>query len=64
MAHCPHCGGLVRPERFGVAFSELKARLIDVVRRAGADGIDGDDLHNIVFGERKRGYATLKSHIW
>jgi hypothetical protein len=50
--------------RFGVAFSELKARLIDVVRRAGVDGIDADDLMGIVFGDRKRSRKTLKAHIW
>jgi hypothetical protein len=48
----------------GVALSELKLRIVDVVRRAGPDGIDADDLHAIAFSDRERSRETLKAHIW
>ena len=48
--------------------SPLKARIFDLVRRAGAGGINRRDLFNVVFANddarsRKHSFATLKSHI-
>jgi hypothetical protein len=50
--------------RFGVAFSELKARLIDTIRRAGEDGISTDDILSLVFSDRNiPSRLTVKAHI-
>ena len=63
-AHCPHCGQKMPAARFGIAFPPLKVRLIDAIKRAGADGIAADDLFRLCFDDdRKRSRATLKSHI-
>jgi len=59
---CERCG---RPLRLGVALSPLKARLFDVIERAGPEGISGDDLFAIVFAERRASRMSgLKSHVW
>jgi hypothetical protein len=58
----------VIPEtRLGVRLPPLKARLFDLVMRAGPDGIDRHELFNIAFDDdahaRRHRYSTLKSHI-
>src|SRR5262245_12961625 len=67
---CPHCHQTLRVSRLGVSLSPLKARILDLITRAGPDGIAGDDLFRLVFEDR-RGWrskpirrTTLKSHIW
>jgi hypothetical protein len=50
--------------RFGISLSPLKTRLFDTIKRAGAEGIDGNDLYGIVFGDRERSYHTLKAHVF
>jgi len=51
--------------RLGVPLSPLKARLFDVVARAGATGIAGDDLFAIALGDRRASRMSgLKAHVW
>jgi len=57
---CACCG---KPVRLGVALSPLKARLFDVIERAGPDGITGDDLFAIVFSERHARRKTMVVHV-
>lgn len=69
--YCPCCGQRTRKQprvkRFGVEFTYFKARIIDVVRRAGPDGIHGDDLFGIIYGNargRERTYRALTMAIY
>lgn len=48
---CPHCSQLMPDLRFGVAFSPLKTRIIDIVKRSGGVGISGDDLGRMIYGD-------------
>jgi hypothetical protein len=63
------CCGQPLPETWlGVRLTPLKARIFDLIRRGGDDGINRRDLFDIVFGNddahsRKRSYRTLKAHI-
>jgi hypothetical protein len=41
---CPGCGRPMPAARFGVVISDLKARILDRIRRAGDEGISGADL--------------------
>jgi hypothetical protein len=60
---CPACGA-VRPEiRLGVRLPPLKARLFDLVKRAGTGGISTADLR-LAFDDNRRSSVTIKSHIW
>jgi hypothetical protein len=68
---CPHCGTAIGAPtlegeiRFGVRLTAFKARIFDIVRRAGKDGIATDDLWRLVY-ERSMKRAcrrALYSHI-
>jgi hypothetical protein len=63
--HCPHCGREMPEMRLGVRLTPLKARIFDLIKRGGRDGIDRRDLFDIAFDnpDRKRSYRTLKAHI-
>jgi hypothetical protein len=69
---CPHCHQPLPQIRLGVQLPALKLRIFDLVQRAGRDGIAGDDLFGLVYGDnvpagkgirRERNRKTLKSHI-
>ena len=61
---CPYCGGPLIDFRLGVRLSPLKARIFDLVQRAGRDGISGVDLHELAYtGTARPGAATIKAHI-
>jgi hypothetical protein len=47
--------------RCGVAISAFKARIFDIIQRAGVDGIAAADLAGIIYGRPDRG--ALKSHV-
>ena len=65
MKLCPHCQQPLPEIRLGVRLTAKKARIFDLVQRAGPDGIDGRDLFAIVFGEQEDiDYKSMKSHIW
>jgi hypothetical protein len=59
---CKLCGAPLRPQRVGVAMTPLKARIFDVVKRAGECGISTADLR-MVLGHRVSN-ITLRAHIW
>ena len=64
---CPYCSQTLPDIRLDVRLTPLKARIFDLIQRAGADGIDRHDLY-IVFGDddahaRWRSFPTLKAHI-
>lgn len=61
---CPHCGRPMVPVRAGATLTPLKARIYDAVARAGRDGIAGDDLHMLIYGDLRVSRYTLKAHIW
>ena len=50
--------------RLGVRLTPLKARIFDAIKRAGKDGIEGDDLFRLIFGERPVKRSCLKAHVW
>jgi DNA-binding winged helix-turn-helix (wHTH) protein len=61
---CPYCSQPLPEIRLGVRLTPLKARIFDLVQRGGADGIDREDLFDIVFGGTGRCRETLKAHIF
>ena len=63
-SRCPHCGRPLPEVRLGVQLTPLKARIFDVVHRAGPDGIESNDLHAIAFADREVSHETLKAHVW
>jgi hypothetical protein len=62
VAHCPHCHQQLPILRCGVRLTPLKARLVDAIRRAGPDGVSGDDLIDALNLPFKR--KTLAAHCW
>jgi hypothetical protein len=61
MTECPHCGSpQQRQKRFDVWFTPLKVRIIDIIKRAGRDGIAKEDLREML----GMSPICLKSHIW
>jgi hypothetical protein len=63
-AFCPTCHRPMPPEtRAGVRLTPLKARIFDVIRRAGVDGISAVDINAIVF-DRRASLDTVKAHVW
>jgi hypothetical protein len=65
-AHCPHCGAMLREKRCGVLMSPLKAKLIDLVKAAGSDGIAADALLERlpIKGEKdEKRQRTLNVHV-
>jgi hypothetical protein len=61
---CNYCGQTLPETRMGVRLTPLKARILDVVTRAGPDGISARDLFGIVFESGERSRETLKAHVW
>jgi hypothetical protein len=64
MNRCPTCGQEIGEYREGVRLSVLKARLFDAILRAGADGIEGNDLFDMLLKERGAGPTVLKTHVY
>jgi hypothetical protein len=60
---CAHCGQALPETRLGARLTPLKARIFDIITRAGVDGISASDLFDIVFAEGQS-RETLKAHIW
>jgi hypothetical protein len=61
---CDHCGQSLPEIRLGVRLTPFKARLFDLVRRSGIDGIHSDDLYSLLYPEGGGSRHTLKAHIW
>lgn len=62
--HCHYCRQPLPEVRVGTRLTPLKARIFDLVQRAGPDGIDGRDLFDLVYGDGERPEMNaLKSHV-
>jgi hypothetical protein len=61
---CDHCGQSLPEIRLGVRLTPFKARLFDLVRRSGINGIHSDDLYSLLYPEGGGSRHTLKAHIW
>lgn len=62
--HCHYCGQPLPEVRMGARLTLMKARVFDLVQRAGPDGIDGRDLFDITYaGQEAPGRDALKSHV-
>ena len=58
---CPHCGAPLPIKRYGVAFTRLKAKILDLAEK----GIESDALYERVFSGRERpSREAMKAHIW
>ena len=57
---CSHCGQPLPTTRLGVRLTPFKARIFDIIRRAGPDGVPSSELQAMV----DRNATVLKSHIW
>ena len=64
MKCCPHCGQPLPELRAGRRLPPLKARLYDVVQRAGPDGIPSDGLGLVLYGaECRKTQNRIKAHV-
>jgi hypothetical protein len=61
MVLCPHCRQPLPTERFGVRMTVLKARIVDLVSKAGCEGILTDALLERL--QHEMSVNTLKVHI-
>jgi hypothetical protein len=61
--HCHFCGQLLPEIRLGVRLTPLKARIYDLIHRAGKDGIASQDIKTIVYEHKKRVPKTIRTHI-
>lgn len=53
--------------RCGVKLTPLKAKIFDLVRRSGPDGIENAALFDIAFNNtlpKRRTRNTVKAHVW
>jgi DNA-binding winged helix-turn-helix (wHTH) protein len=60
---CPHCGRPFGGIRYGVTFGPVAIKIIDTIKRAGPDGIDSDDLFEIVYSGRSASREAMKGYI-
>lgn len=60
---CSHCGQPLPVKRLGVRLTPFKARIFDIVKRAGPDGIMASDLYDMLYTDGESRHS-LRSHIW
>jgi hypothetical protein len=67
---CSYCGQALPEFRLGCRLPDLKARIFDLVSRAGRDGIQGDDLFAAAYDDQPVRWKherakrnTLKAHV-
>jgi hypothetical protein len=64
MKHCcSRCGQVLPEVRFGVRLPPLKARLFDLVERAGAYGIATDNLYSALYPDASHRMSAVKVHV-
>jgi hypothetical protein len=61
---CHYCGQALPEKRLGVHMTAFKARLFDLILRAGIDGIPSDDLFSLLYPGGGASRQTLKAHVW
>ena len=59
---CPTCGQKLPLKQFGVPMPAKKARIIDMILRAGSEGAPCDAVYQRLFSHTSRN--TVKAHIW
>lgn len=64
--HCATCGQRLPDIRAGVKLTPLKALIFDIVKNAGDDGIEWDDLFRMIWKDHPNPLQRkcLKAHIW
>jgi hypothetical protein len=60
----PLLGQALPEKRLGVHMTAFKARLFDLIQRAGIDGIPSDDLFSLLYPGGGGSRHTLKAHVW
>lgn len=63
LPRCPHCDQLLIQVRHGVRLGPLAIRIYDAVHRAGANGIDCDDLFSLAYAGRVATRRALKAYV-
>jgi hypothetical protein len=63
-ACCDYCGQALPEMRLGIRMTALKARLFDLVKRGGIDGISSEDLYSLLYPDGGGSRQTLKAHVW
>ena len=61
---CDRCGQALPEMRLGVRLTPFKARLFDLVKGGGINGIHSDDLYSLLYPEGGGSRHTLKAHVW
>jgi hypothetical protein len=69
---CPYCQQILPEFRLGVRLTDQQGRIFDIVLRSGRDGIQGSDLHDLIYDGQWVRYKrakpasrkALKSAIW
>jgi len=61
---CDSCGQALPEMRLGVRLTAFRARLFDLVRRSGVDGIHSEDLYSQLYPDGGGSRQTLKAHVW
>jgi hypothetical protein len=62
---CPHCKQPLSEVRAGIRMPPLKAKIFDVIKAAGAEGITSSGVISSVYYARKKpAIAAVKSHVW
>lgn len=64
MSVCATCGQEIAERRLDVVMSALKARIFDIIKRAGPDGIDNNELFEMTLRDRNVQRATLRVHVF
>lgn len=63
---CPYCRQSIKHERLGVVLTPLKAGILDIIKRAGDDGVTSAEIvAGPLYRERRRAsHDTIKAHVW
>lgn len=63
--HCYFCGQLLKEKRMGVELPPLKARIFDLLKLGGTDGVPSTNLIEMcgIQGEPNRRLRTLNVHV-
>lgn len=56
----------MRDQRLGVFMTVIKARMFDLVKQAGEDGIRSTEIYERLYpdGRKRPALSTVKSHLW
>jgi hypothetical protein len=61
---CPHCGQAMPQMRMGVRMFPQTARVFDIIKAAGREGISGEALFERAYaGVKKPSYSCIKGHV-